>query len=393
MKRRFTKALASILAVCSLATATQFALTASAYAYPGDNNVWETSHYYSAVHYTGKRNVALSYSSSQSTYWMVDKTRKIRIVQDGVYQSGYHGNPNAWYINRGSMDPVAFTDWTSFNARAQLMENLENARDFYSYLGHTNFNFSNGTGNLSYLYGAHYNVPGSYATDDSYGQVWIGLGSADSTFYNMSVDDGFTSMPLTELILNQKVGWYKGMGLEADAVRRAYVDVLGELFEGNTDWKIGAKAYKANYATTNPKSYSMVNIANPSQTTDPKIPVSSFYTTYSAFNSNKTALTNLYNSTTNVNGQYNAVRRASTVLSKTLYNATTGTNKLTKEDLANILYISLNNYGTNATWVKFSDARNAIVSAAYTYLYSHYSSGTAANKINRLNTVFNNAGL
>ena len=393
MKRRFTKALASILAVCSLATATQFALTASAYSYPGDNNVWSTSHIYTAVHYNGKRNVALSYSSSQSTYWMIDKTRKIRIVQDGVYQSGYHGNPNAWYINRGSQDPVAFTDWTTFNARAQLMENLENARDFYSNLGHSNFNFSNGTGNLSYLYGAHYNVPGSYATDCSNGQVWIGLGAADSTFYNMSVDDGFVSMPLTELILNQKVGWYKGMGLEADAVRRAYVDVLGELFESNTDWKVGAKTYKANYATTNPKSYSMVNIATPSQTTDPKISVSGFYTTYSAFNNNRTALTNLYNSTTNTNGQYNAVRRASTVLSKTLYNATTGTNKLTQDDLAHILYISLNNYGTNATWVKFSDARNAIVSAAYTYLYSNYNSTTAANKINRLNTVFNNAGL
>lgn len=392
MKRRFTKALASVLAACSLATATQVALTANAYSYPGDANVWATSHIYSAVHYNGKRNVALSYSSSQGTYWMVDKNRKIRIVEDGVYQPGYHGNPNVWYIATGSTDPVAFTDWTTFNARAQLMENMENARDYYSSLGHSNFNFDNGTGVYTYLYGAHYNVPGSYATNCNYGQTWIGFGEANSMFYNMSVDDGIVKMPFAELILKQKVGWYGGMGLEAGAIRRAYVDLFAELGEESTDWKIGAKAYKANYSTTNPKNYSMVNIASPSQTTDPSISVSGFYTTVSAFNNNKTTLQNLYNQTSG-NGRYNAVRRASTVLSNALYKSTTGSNALTKNDLAKILYKSLDSYGNNATWVQFNNIRGIITGAASNYLYSTYNSTTAANKLSRLNTVLNQAGL
>lgn len=233
----------------------------------------------------------------------------------------------------------------------------------------------------------------SYAKDNStlytnaVGQAGsITVGGVDSSFMNpMSSVPDIIAHEYVHLVEHRVAGWdalVKQSSFESGALMEAYSDILAELSETNTDWRMGTSLFKNNSGKKKclRDFIDPVNTYRPTNYTGARASVK-FYDNYKKLKKDYPG--DYYSNIDNYS--------ASTIISHAAYlMTTTGLNKAT---IAQIWFDSLSEYGSN-TAPKFTDCKNAVVSATNKFAAKKgYSSQAKAQLLGRVNWSFNQVGL
>ena len=378
MRKGLTRLAASAMSVCLLASAAPAAMYAEAANYPGDSAVSAQGCQYTPVRGSTRPWVEIAYDYNAHKMWMVDKSRNIRVIK-GNCSTRYFGDMPTYTVTPSpDRDPLG--QQPNWDTNAQMLHNVEKVYDFYKKtVGHTNFNFSGSSDKR--LYVCSYDLPGDARSDyrinngghgPSEPIAWLGFGNAGQYTYNMGVDEGVVGHELTHLVLWQKLGWYPGMNTETDALMEAYCDIMGELSETNTDWKVAGDAFKSNTATN--KRYSYRDLTNPGATNDPLHGNIAFYDDYITFRTNREWLEK--------ETPYSVLPCYSgcTIIGHAAY--LMNRFGISKTDLAKIWYKSMNNYSGDAREATFMDCREAVVKAAKSYF------GSSSNNVKLVERAF-----
>ena len=197
----------------------------------------------------------------------------------------------------------------------------------------------------------------SYAENNT---VFFGMGSSNQNahgavrFLGSATD--IATHELGRIVAERQLGLSgnSNISTETAAVLNAYSDIFAELADEKNDWKIGASVFVEN--GTSGSYYSYRDIANPSNTHNPRNSNLTLYTSYSAWQNAYNA--NPYND--------NLVIGGSTVLSHAAYiMSQMNYFQNHKDQLAKIWLVSLTKYNTsNPANITMYDCREAVLSAA-----------------------------
>lgn len=347
----------------------------------------------------GKTSFPVAISKSDGAYYLADTARNICFVKNATEGNRF----NLRMIPQ--MDAVVGFSSSPDDQTKQMLATLyhvEGVYDWYAVLGYSNFGAS---GNAT-LYVSLLDAPGTAFSDVSNlhkdGNVFnndasnlvpfsmVAFGQKGQASYQklMSGDRDIVGHEMTHIVVKKKLGWYTDMGVETQALMEAYCDILGELSDDNSDWKIGNDSYTG--------SYCVRDLANPAATRTPNengaLMASNFYTNYALFKSDLEHTK--INSGIQKELQRTSAALGSTVISHTAYLM----NKygISRSDLAQIWYRSLTYYGSSgsARTASFGECRDAVTIAANNYFRSKgYSAKKRMSMLEIINDAFDSANI
>ncbi len=366
----------------------------------------------------GKSWFTVSLSEEGSNYVLYDQTRNIKFVKstlDGDYnfltnKKLTQNSPNRPAIPKVN-EMVSFSKSTNLATKTASYEQqalatlyqVQSVYDRYARLGYSDF----GAGSSNTLYVAlnsaagqansnvgKYHINGNL-NDNKAGNLadyaWLCFSekAQNNAVHNyMAADEDIVGHELTHIMLLKRFGWTTTTNnLETQAIMEAYCDILGELLDSNTDWRIGSESY-----VIKPSSgvYSLRDLRAPANTKAPE----SYYQGTLQFK-NHTFYTNYKDYSQAIKQQpgLNYIY-GSTVLSHAAYKMYN--NGIYKDLLTQIWFQSLNylSYFCKPQFASFADVREAVTVAANSVLYNRgYSASEHKKYIGIINQAFDEADI
>lgn len=278
---------------------------------------------------------------------------------------------------------------------AALISAVKDAANYYYNLGFTynnHINYYNSSAkksDVTYATTVYVATDASGGTGNAVSQYGlITLGPKASYMNELYTSGDAIAHEYTHLVTQQMLNWsYRNSNTaedtESNAIIEAYSDILGELSETRPDWKMGTSLFSN-------RSYCLRDLSSPNST---KTPFSSsytynikYYTKADEFRTDAKA-NNLHTSNGNGGNIYSCYT-GSTVLSHAAY--LMYSYGLSRDDLANIWYRSLNYFDKNKGAITFEDCRTAVTKAANSYL-SKYSKADKLEKMRKISEAFDSA--
>lgn len=376
MNKKLTKTAAFTMSICMMVSAVPTTMVAlAADTYPGDNAVKGYRARYTASNGTNVYVDCVRDNNSQ--VWLTDKN--IRVIQDAETIIQDVGTSVEMIIFPADKNPLR-KDSSTWDTKAQILHNTEKVYNIYkNTLGHKNYDFS-GSGDQKFYVFEFDDIgnAGANIKIDNYGNCpdeYINLlyfGKAGQDTYSMGTDIDVVGHEFTHLIVNQKLGWWpKEISNETHSLMEAYCDIMGELCEDEPDWMVAADVFKDNTASN--KIYSLRNMKDPQYTNnklfenvtpigeDYEFEDFSFYKNYDDYKRNTKWLEENYKYGSTMNPNY----YATTIIDHAAYLMYQG--GISKGDLAQIWYKSMDYYTGDTKNATFIDCRKAVVKAAESY--------------------------